>query len=272
MNTDCKTKQYSHSIYFRQLGQDEEGKPKLIFLHGLLGNGQNWMPVAQHFVKDFEILLIDQRGHGKSKKPESGYHPEDFSKDVIEVMDDLGWDRASFVGHSLGARNCFWLGAHHPDRVDKIVFEDMGPHKTGEASQKTKDMITDVPTPFSSRKEAKDFFEGFSLKYGKILGDYFYSNVQKNESDLYDWRFSFSGVMECIEIGQKHDFWSEYQKVSCSFLILRGEKSEHLPQKVYNKMLLENPRAIGSEISGAGHWVHFDQKDLFVKELGEFLS
>jgi len=257
---------YIKSFYTRRLGIDEsKAKPKLVFLHGLLGNGQNWMPTARALEEDFEILLMDQRGHGKTKNVEGGFAPSDFSTDLLDVIMELGWRRFSLVGHSLGARTAFDFASKNSSLVEKLVLEDMGPHKTREASRKTEVMIDFVPTPFESRASARDFFQNdFEKRYGKLLSDYLYSNIEKKEKSVYDWRFNKAGAFEALEAGRLNDFWKEYEGIQAPTLVVRGENSEHLPQDVYEEMLKRNTKASGVVISGAGHWVHFDQFSTFL--------
>jgi len=265
---------YIKSFYTRRLGIDEtKAKPKLVFLHGLLGNGQNWIPAARALENEFEILLIDQRGHGKTKEVAGGFAPSDFSNDLLGVLEELGWGKVSVIGHSLGARTLFDFASKNPGLVEKLVIEDMGPHKTREASRKTEVMIDFVPVPFEGRASAREFFGSvFEKRYGKLLSDYLYSNIEKKETSLYDWRFNKTGALEALEIGRLRDFWSEFESIESETLIIRGERSEHLPDDVYQEMLKRNTNASGVVISGAGHWVHFDQFGTFMKQVSEFLS
>lgn len=268
---------FINSLHTRVLGHDQsldaevEEKPKLVFLHGLLGNGQNWLPIAREFEKDYTILLLDQRGHGKSHHPQS-YHPKDFAQDLKSVLDELGWSKVNIVGHSLGGRVGIYFASKFSNYIDSLVIEDMGPQKTGSASSSMQDMLNFVPIPFKSRSEAKDFFETkFKPKYGAVLSGYLYSNIERKEDDSFNWRFSLKGVLECIKIGQIEDFWQLYKEINAKTLVIRGERSEHLPLNIFQEMLSKNENVEGVQIPDSGHWVHFDQKDLFVEALKKFL-
>ena len=268
---------FINSFYVRLLGLNEglvsPDKPRVVFLHGLLGNGQNWIPTARALEKKFTILMMDQRGHGKTTEVAGSFQPKDFSDDLYSVIQNLNWSKFSLVGHSLGARVAFDFAARHPEVLDKVVFEDMGPHKTGSASRTTEVMIEAVPVPFSERAEARDFFKNeFEPKYGKTLSDYLYGNIEKKGDGSYNWRFDKAGALECLEVGRNFDFWEDFESVKAPNLIIRGEKSEHLPLDVYNEMLKRNSTSEGVQISGAGHWVHFDRFGAFVKQVDEFLS
>ena len=248
-------------------------KPKLVFLHGLLGNSQNWASVAKSFEKDFDVLTYDLRGHGRTGRLGEHYDPEVFSEDLFGLLEELKWSKVNAVGHSLGGRILMTAGSKRPELFDKLVIEDMGPHKTSETSEKTKKMINFVPTPFASRLEARAFFEDeFQPRYGKVLSDYLYGNLKRSKTGSMDWRFDKVGALKCLEIGHKRDFWDFYKDINFKHLIMRGELSEHLPREIMEKMVLLNSKAKSVEISGAGHWVHFDQRALFVEELTRFLN
>ena len=187
-----------------KIHSDEEthnhsSRPKLVFIHGLLGNLLNWSGIAQTYTSDFDILTYDLRGHGKTGYLTKDYEPEVFAEDLIGVLDDLKWTHVIAVGHSLGARILFCAGSKYPSRFSKLVIEDIGPNKTTESSMKTFNMINYVPTPFKTRSEARDFFmQNFQPKYGKTLSDYMYSNLNRKNDSSFDWRFDKPGVIKKI--------------------------------------------------------------------------
>jgi pimeloyl-ACP methyl ester carboxylesterase len=81
----------------------------------------------KEFVKHFNILLVDLRGHGKSKqlaslKNERNYNFEDITRDIIEVLDDLGIRKAHFIGISLGTILIRNLSEIAPERVSSMIM------------------------------------------------------------------------------------------------------------------------------------------------------
>ena len=73
--------------------------PKLVFLHGLMGFSNNWRSIAREFEKQFHILVYDQRGHGRSFRPDTGYGPEDYAEDLKKILDSLAWDKVLSLIH-----------------------------------------------------------------------------------------------------------------------------------------------------------------------------
>jgi len=87
---------------------DDYKNPKLrrfVFLHGLMGYGMNWRRIATGLQQNDIALVFDQRGHGKSIKPVTGYAHEDYADDLELIRRDLVWEDFNFVGHSMGGSN-----------------------------------------------------------------------------------------------------------------------------------------------------------------------
>src|SRR4051812_15499994 len=95
-------------------------RPWIVFLHGLLGSAANWRRVTPLFSKNYNVLALDQRGHGKSFKPTKGFTPKDFARDLKFIFDELKIPKAIVVGHSMGGRNAIAFAALYPELVTKL--------------------------------------------------------------------------------------------------------------------------------------------------------
>ncbi|HEY2594723.1 MAG TPA: alpha/beta hydrolase, partial [Chloroflexota bacterium] len=83
--------------------------------------------VAQQLAPRFDVLALDQRGHGDSTQPPSGTAAEDFAADVEALAVARNLPRIVLVGHSLGARTAMVHAAKHPGRVSHMILVG-GPH------------------------------------------------------------------------------------------------------------------------------------------------
>ena len=222
--------------------------------------------------------MFDQRGHGKSFHPESGYSPEDYAGDLLKILDDLGWSEIHLVGHSMGGRNAINFTYNNAQRVKKLVIEDIGPESGRRSYENIKGMLDLVPTPFSTKKEAREFFnEKFAhlikeKPNARVLSEYFYTNIEEKASGQADWRFSREGILESLRQGHKTQRWNELESIVCPTLVIRGELSSEFSAEVFQKMLNCNQKFKGVQIEKAGHWVHFDKPREFVNVLQEFFS
>ncbi|MFB4281670.1 MULTISPECIES: alpha/beta fold hydrolase [unclassified Nonomuraea] len=107
----------------------EEGDPSappLLLLHGRTANHNDWNGVTQHFAARHHVFALDLRGHGASGWP-GEYPVPAMAEDVVALLDHLGIERATLVGHSLGGVVAYHAAMNHPDRVARLVLEDPPP-------------------------------------------------------------------------------------------------------------------------------------------------
>jgi len=97
----------------------------VVFIHGAGGSSSIWYKQLKDFKKDYNVLLVDLRGHGRSKtslKTLKRYSFEAITKDVIEVLDHLQIEKAHFVGISLGTIIIRELAELQSERVQSLVM------------------------------------------------------------------------------------------------------------------------------------------------------
>ncbi|WP_428624056.1 alpha/beta fold hydrolase [Sedimenticola sp.] len=99
--------------------------PTLLLMPGLTANGHVFDGlVSAGLVPAVRLLALDLRGRGLSDKPVSGYSLAEHAADVIGLLDKLGLDSVILGGHSYGGLLGFYLAAHYPQRVKKLVVID----------------------------------------------------------------------------------------------------------------------------------------------------
>lgn len=78
------------------------GKPAIVLLHGLIGSGACWTPVARGLEHDLDVIMPDARGHGGSSAPLHGYGYDDHASDVLGLVRGLSLAQPILLGHSMG--------------------------------------------------------------------------------------------------------------------------------------------------------------------------
>jgi non-heme chloroperoxidase len=112
----------SHGIRLPYVEHGDPAGVPVIFLHGItdsLRSFENVLPRLSGFVRAF---AISQRGHGDADRPETGYRPEDFARDVATFMDALELRSAVIVGHSMGGSVAQRFAIDYPERVAGLVL------------------------------------------------------------------------------------------------------------------------------------------------------
>ncbi|GAA4870163.1 3-oxoadipate enol-lactonase [Actinomycetospora straminea] len=96
--------------------------PPLVLLCSLGSTVDMWAPQRRELADEFRLISVDHRGHGGSPVPDGPYSVEELARDVLETLDDLGVERASFAGVSLGGAIAQWIGLHAPERASSLAM------------------------------------------------------------------------------------------------------------------------------------------------------
>lgn len=96
--------------------------PAVFFLHGLSGHAEAFSRNLLPFSEYFRACAVDMLGHGFTEKPDVTYDIATLAQHIVDLMDVMGLERASFVGQSLGGWVAAWIALEHPNRVDKLVL------------------------------------------------------------------------------------------------------------------------------------------------------
>jgi pimeloyl-ACP methyl ester carboxylesterase len=112
-------------IYHRKFIH-QKSKTWVVFVHGAGGSNGVWFRQLKEFKKHFNVLLVDLRGHGKSKQvtttPDLDYSFDEIALDVIHIMDHLLIKKAHLVGISLGCIVIRAIDKLAPDRAESIIL------------------------------------------------------------------------------------------------------------------------------------------------------
>jgi len=95
--------------------------PPLLLVHGWPQNWYQFRMVMPALARDFQVIVVDQRGIGLSDRPEGGYDTRTLANDVIALADALGHERFAIVGFDTGMLISYAVAADHRERVDRLV-------------------------------------------------------------------------------------------------------------------------------------------------------
>jgi len=123
-----------------------KGKP-LVLLHGFTDTLESWhnYNYVNSLKDDYQLILIDLRGHGLSDKPHDSekYTIEILASDIITVLDEIEVEKAHFWGYSMGGHIGFGLSKHSPERFLSFILGGITPQVIdGEMREKIKGFHT----------------------------------------------------------------------------------------------------------------------------------
>ena len=111
-------------IYFEIHGT---GEP-LLLLHGFSGSGQDWLPTAAAWGPDFQLILPDLRGHGRSSILSKPFRHQDAATDMFALFDHLEIGACKGVGVSGGGNVLLHLATRQPERIKAMVLVSATPY------------------------------------------------------------------------------------------------------------------------------------------------
>jgi pimeloyl-ACP methyl ester carboxylesterase len=120
--------------------RDEGGGVPLVLVHGVGGESGNWDDVAAQLAR-FRLIRLDLRGHGRSGPIRGPIRIEDLARDVTDVMDALGVERARIAGFSLGGMVVQSVALGAPQRVEKLAILGAVCGRTPEEQGRARDRV-----------------------------------------------------------------------------------------------------------------------------------
>ena len=110
-------------LYYTRTGGD---KPPVILAHGFSDDGLCWTPVTEKLETDYDVIMVDARGHGRSDASEEAYTAIEMAADLAGVITGLGLEKPAILGHSMGGSTTMILAGLYPELPGVILIEDSG--------------------------------------------------------------------------------------------------------------------------------------------------
>ena len=113
-------------LYYERHG--DAGEP-LVLVHGYTGDITDWRYQLPEFSKTHRVLVIDNRGHGRSEAPRnrSSYNVLQMADDVEKLVAHAGFERYHLLGHSMGGAVVQEIALRSPGRLMSFTLHDTGP-------------------------------------------------------------------------------------------------------------------------------------------------
>jgi 2-(acetamidomethylene)succinate hydrolase len=213
----------------------------------------------------FRITSIDQRGHGRAPKPQTGYAAEDYARDI----DDLLTEKTLLIGHSLGARNALVAGTRHAENVAAVVAIDFTPYIEREIFDALEARVAGGERDFSSVDDIRKYLKS---RYPRLPND----AIERRAHHGYEyidgkWRALASpAAMRETCAGLRESLSSTLKSIKVPVLLLRGEDSKLVSREAWKKTHALRPDIAAREIAGADHYVPEEQPAAVAAAVLEF--
>ena len=264
-------------LFFRKSGA---GDP-VIILHGLYGSSDNWHSIGRELATEHTVYLIDQRNHGASP-----HHPEHnypaLRDDLYEFMQKHGISKPIILGHSMGGKTALAFGLKYPEKVAKMIVVDISPlgyasHQNSPGSNIHERIISTLqtirPDLLTSREEADRLLQKTIAPLA--IRQFLLKNLKRSAEGKFFWSLNVDALAEnmpAIFSGILPESTDEIPIPRFPLLFIRGEFSTYIRSKDEEAIHQYFPWAGITMIPGAGHWVHAEQPEAFLKNIRNFIQ
>jgi esterase len=249
-------------LNFKSYGQGES----LIILHGLFGSLDNWHTVSQELGEHLHVIAVDQRNHGRS--------PHSLDMDYRTMAEDvrallaaqhLPW--AHLLGHSMGGKTAMQFALLYPKLVHKLIVVDIAPRQYSPRHENVFAGL--LPLDLKTFQTRVQLEEALAPSIPDLALRRFLLKNAERATEGFRWRFGLCEIhRNYLRLGEAPSGPQPFTGLS---LFVRGETSNYLLEDDLSSILPLFPLARLRTIPGAGHLVHTEKPEAFLRMVLEFL-
>jgi 3-oxoadipate enol-lactonase len=239
--------------------------PPMLLIHGLGSSSRDWE--NQHSLgDDYELIIPDLRGHGRSSKPPGPYTIELFASDVAGLVETIEVGPVVIVGISLGGMVAFQLAADHPEIVTRLVIVNALPvFETTSLSQRIQIMIRKMMTRWLSMRRIGEVLSKRLLPSPDMEREREMMVERWAENDKTAYEAAFNAIVSWDGVA---DAMSRFEKP----ITVVSSEHDYVPSEEKAPYVEAMPAAQMVIIEDAHHGVPVEMPDRFNQVVGEILG
>jgi pimeloyl-ACP methyl ester carboxylesterase len=243
-------------------------KPALVLSHGITDYGLNWAVLARALESDYDVVMYDARGHGRSDAPPSGYSPQDHAADLLGLIEALGLRRPALLGHSMGATDIAAAVALAPEVPSCVLLEDPPWRPQAAAPAENRAFAENwradvVRMKASSREELLDRIRTQAPRWS-----------DEERERWADAKLQLDPLVLDFVTAPPFDWRAALPHITCPLLLITAdtEAGAIVGPELAQEVVQLAPRARVVHIPGAGHSIRREQFDAYVAAVRSFLQ
>ncbi len=244
------------------------GDEVVVLLHGLAGSAAELVPTAEALLPEHRVIVVDQRGHGHSTRRPQDLSRRAYVEDVRAVVAELaGGVPVTVVGQSMGGHTALLFAAEYPELVRRLVLLEGGVggrEERGDYPAELGAFFASWPVPFADVRQAAEFLGDTPVAQAWLR------DLDRRPDGLWP-RFEAAVLRDAIAAVADRACWDEWQRVQAPTLLVFGEHGI-IPAAEVRRMVSLRPDVEQVVVAGAGHDVHLEDRDAWVRALGQFLN
>ena len=245
-------------LHYVDYGND--GAPWVVCVHGLTANAHNFDALAPYLTPRYHVISVDVRGRGDSQwGPPTEYLPQNYVTDLARMLEELGAARVSLIGTSMGGIISMMYAGGWPERVERLVINDIGPEIDQAGLTRIASYVGEAPERFNDLGEVvkyyKENYPQMAKQTDSVVAEQVKWSVKPGVDGGLVWKMD-ANVRRPLRGGtaqQRLDLWVPYARIACPVLIVRGAESDILASATARRMCTVHKGAKVVEVPGVGH-------------------
>ena len=235
------------------------GMPVVVCVHGYTSSAQAFNALARRLQDHFHIFAVDVRGHGESAwLPTGAYEYADQADDLAAFVDRLELPRFTLIGTSMGGIIAMAYAAHHGDRLNALVINDVGPDVEA-GSNRITGLVGARPDSFATLDEALAYRREISpITAARPPGDQeelARGVLRQDANGQWVWKMDPAYIERRVKRGApvRPVLWPALATLQCPTLVIWGTDSDVLSEAQARRMVETLPNGELVRVSGVGH-------------------
>ena len=262
--------------------------PPMVLVHGGRDQKRSWDRVAGRLAQTYRVFAHDLRGHGQSDWVSDGdYGVMDHVYDLASLVEHLGLERFTLMGHSLGGNITLRYTGLFPDKIEKLVaIEGLGPSPKMLAERQAMSVTDRLmrwmdqrrslsdrgPRVMQNLEEAKGRMQAaFTHLPDALIHHLTETGIKTNPDGTVSWAYDPAGMGFSPSDISHEDFVQLWREITCPTWLVYGATS-WASNPAEDGRIEPFQNASVSVIEEAGHWPHHDQFEDFMTQLEAFLG
>jgi len=248
------------SLFYREIGEGEN----IIILHGLMGMSDNWMHIARKLSNTHHVFVPDLPNHGSSPDDDV-FSYESMLEAFLIWKEEVGIEKATVIGHSMGGKLAMKLALEYPDFVEKLFVLDISLRDYSSFGNQEKLLDKILEIPLYCIRGRKELNERVKLVIADNSVEMLVLKNIKAVENGYAWKMNPHLIRKNIlNVYAEVSSLSKYQGKT---FVLRGELSDYVNDDDFEEIKKSFPQAELITLENAGHWLHVDCLDDFMKRI-----
>jgi pimeloyl-ACP methyl ester carboxylesterase len=248
-----------NNLQIHYLEWGSHGMPVIVCVHGYTSSAQAFNALARRLQDRFHIFAVDVRGHGESAwSPTGAYDYTDQADDLAAFVDRLELPRFTLIGTSMGGIIAMAYAAHHGDRLNTLVINDIGPDAEA-GSNRITGLVGARPDSFATLDDALTYRRDISpitaARPAVDQEELARGVLRQDASGQWLWKMDPAYIERRIKRGApvRPALWPALAKLQCPTLVIWGTDSDVLSEAQARRMVATLPNGELVPVPGVGH-------------------